>query len=465
MSVDPGPSNYVKHKSGKPLRSGEKMIVLNVFNKFCEKYPTLGVKEIEKLTSEFTGVSVNSVHSIRNEKNTTGKLATPCKKRKRNLTVIGKFDEFNKTAVRRKVHDFFYKNEPPTLNKIVSAVNNDPDLPDIKRTSLYKLLISLGFEFIARNRQNIIIDRDDITLWRRNYLRNINNFRNDGRTIFYLDETWVNEGHTTSKLWRDKTVKTAKQAFLSGLSTGLKSGNKGKRLIVLHIGSEQGFLNDGLLLFESKKTGDYHLEMNGDVFKSWFEKIVKLLPQNSVIVMDNAPYHSVKVEHIPNNSWLKGNIISWLHGRNIGFDPNSVKAELLQIVKKNSSSFNKYVIDDLAEKEGHTVLRLPPYHCMLNPIELVWSQVKGYVARNNKTFKLADVKKLVEEGLANVTADKWSECVGHVLKEEKKMLELDHRVDGVVDRLEIIVDGSESSESESDTDIQGVACLTDSDSA
>ena len=66
------------------------------------------------------------------------------------------------------------------------------------------------------------------------------------------------------------------------------------------------------------------------------------------------------------------------------------------------------MIGDIAEKKGHAVLRLPPYHCMLNPIELIWSQVKWYVAQNNK---LMDVKNLAEEGITKVTADNWDDCV------------------------------------------------------
>jgi transposase len=56
----------------------------------------------------------------------------------------------------------------------------------------------------------------------------------------------------------------------------------------------------------------------------------------------------------------------------------------------------------MAKKEGHTVIRLPPYHCELNPIELVWSQVKGYVARNNTTFKMEDVRRLVYEAFDKI---------------------------------------------------------------
>jgi hypothetical protein len=40
------------------------------------------------------------------------------------------------------------------------------------------------------------------------------------------------------------------------------------------------------------------------------------------------------------------------------------------------------------------VLRTPVRHCELNPIELIWAQVKGFVAKNNTTFRLKDVKEL-----------------------------------------------------------------------
>jgi hypothetical protein len=35
----------------------------------------------------------------------------------------------------------------------------------------------------------------------------------------------------------------------------------------------------------------------------------------------------------------------------------------------------------------------------LNPIELIWAQVKGFVAENNTTFRLKDVKELVYGGV------------------------------------------------------------------
>lgn len=45
--------------------------------------------------------------------------------------------------------------------------------------------------------------------------------------------------------------------------------------------------------------------------------------------------------------------------------------------------YDKYVIDEEALKCGKKVLRLPPYHCELNAIELARSVVKNHVKTNN----------------------------------------------------------------------------------
>lgn len=76
------------------------------------------------------------------------------------------------------------------------------------------------------------------------------------------------------------------------------------------------------------------------------------------------------------------------------------------------------------------------------------------MARNNKTFKFADIKELLEEGLELVTAEKWSNCVRHVVeKEEVKMWNLDRLMDDTVEavtfRVNCSSDDDTSSESES----------------
>ena len=44
------------------------------------------------------------------------------------------------------------------------------------------------------------------------------------------------------------------------------------------------------------------------------------------------------------------------------------------------------VIDEIAKAAGHEVVRLPPYHCELSPIEIAWAQVKGYIRVHNTKF-------------------------------------------------------------------------------
>lgn len=91
----------------------------------------------------------------------------------------------------------------------------------------------------------------------------------------------------------------------------------------------------------------------------------------------------------------------------------------------------------MAREKGITVLRLPPYHCELNPIELVLAQAKGHVTRHNKPFKMVEVKKIFLDGLNAITPEKWSECVNHLLEKENKMMDLDHLIDSVSDRFMI----------------------------
>ncbi|XP_029659120.1 uncharacterized protein LOC115233052 [Formica exsecta] len=238
--------------------------------------------------------------------------------------------------------------ELPTLAKVLRAVNNDENLPNFKRTNFWKLLKDLNFVFIGRRRNSVLTERDDLILWRRNYLRAVKKFREEGRPIYYLDETWVNAGDVSAKVWIDSKINSKKDAFLRGLSTGPSNPTgKGKRLIVLHIGSTAGFVPKGLLCFESKNnTADYHDEMNGDTFLEWFEKILPSLEDNAVIVMDKAPYYSMKLEKIPNTSWKKAAIIEWLENKSKTADTTMLKVELLLIVDLIKDNYNKYVIDE-----------------------------------------------------------------------------------------------------------------------
>ena len=59
----------------------------------------------------------------------------------------------------------------------------------------------------------------------------------------------------------------------------------------------------------------------------------------------------------------------------------SVLLEKILIIFKNIEK--QYVIDSMAEKGGYSVLRLPVYHCILNPIEMAWNQLRYHVRHLN----------------------------------------------------------------------------------
>ena len=70
-----------KHPKGKLLKSGEKQIVLNIFNSLMKKHLTMPVNDIIKLTNECTDVSQWSVRDIREELKEISNLKILGKKR------------------------------------------------------------------------------------------------------------------------------------------------------------------------------------------------------------------------------------------------------------------------------------------------------------------------------------------------------------------------------------------------
>lgn len=441
-----------KNKCGQLIRSGKKQCVINVYKSVMVENPGLLKDSAVEKVAEMVGIGKTSVYKTLADykRDSVAGLKSPLNKKKRD-DVFDKLDGQNKCAIRRKVHEFFFNNEPPTVDKVLQSVNDDDQLPNFKRTSMFKILKKLGFKFSTRGRNSFLTDRDDIILWRRDYLRKIKKYRSEGRPIYFQDETWLNEGHVKSRVWTDSEIKSKKDAFLKGLSTGLKNpSGKGKRLIISHIGNEEGFLKNGELIFESKSSGDYHQEMNGDVFLNYFKRILPLTKDNSVIVLDNAPYHSVKCEKLPTASWNKTQLIDWLAEKGIATDFTMLKKELLKIAKEERKKYDKYLVDEMAKQHNRTLLRLPPYHCELNPIELIWSQVKGYVASHNTTFKLADLKPLTDEALKRVTEKEWKACIAHSMKEEEKLWKLDDIMENMEEPAPFVIHVGNDSDSESD---------------
>lgn len=420
-----------------PIGSRQKLMLINVYKDILSKNPGIKYSDLCINLQKTTGIGRITVERTISEYKKTHAVTSPNSKRCKK-SLFDKIDDLDRSGLRQKIHSIWLRRELPTIDKILTAVNEDPLLPNFKRTTLYKTIKKLDFVFIKRKRFSVLTDRDDLIVWRRSYLYNIRKYRRELKTIYYLDETWLNAGDCVDRVWHDKTVNSKNDAFNKGLTTGATNPtDKGKGLIVLHIGSTHGFLPSGLLCFASKNnTDDYHNEINGDNFKEWFESILPRLDPNSIIVMDNAPYHSVQTEKYPTMQSKKAVILEWLESKCIIPERPMLKQELMVIVRSLKPAKKSYVIDNMATNAGHTVLRLPPYHCELNPIELAWAMVKGYVKRENNTYKIDDVQRLLNEAINRVTPENWMNFIKHTIEEENKLWQIDDIMEELIDNLE-----------------------------
>ncbi|KAI4465824.1 hypothetical protein MML48_3g00009838 [Holotrichia oblita] len=101
-----------------------------------------------------------------------------------------------------------------------------------------------------------------------------------------------------------------------------------KRIIIAHAASMDGWLGDALLSAKNIKSSslDYHEDVTSSLFEDWFvKKLLPALPLKSVIVMDNASYHSRQLIQIPNALSTKVEISKFLEDHDLYFEKDYSK--------------------------------------------------------------------------------------------------------------------------------------------
>lgn len=258
----------VAKRPGKGVRltSQSKYIVENV-RQFFEKERTVGMSlkrsSVVERTAAATGISVRSVRNIHKEMlSQDGTLLTPLKRYSASRIRIN-IDEFDREIIRR---DFYARKEYPTISTV--QVKEECTFPG-GMFCLWKVLHKMGFNYKKKDGKQFIYERGDILEQRHTYLQKILK-RRGNRTLTYMDETWVNAQHTNRYIWIDSDGKGGWK---------VPSG-KGQRLIVVHAGSVEGWVEGADLVFQLKtNSADYHDEMNSEHFMEWFTE--QLLPQHT----------------------------------------------------------------------------------------------------------------------------------------------------------------------------------------
>jgi transposase len=378
-----------------------------------------------------------------------GMWSTPGKKRP-HANSVSALDNFDNDAIRNKINEFYVvRKEVPTLRTLLEELRSSINFSGCRET-LRKILIANGYEFKKnKNERMVLVERYDIAAWRHRYLREIAAKRAEGKPIIYLDETYVHKNYKPKMSWQGPSTSGNLQP------SPLENISSGKRYIIVHAGSEKGFVPNALLVFSTKsRFADYHHDMNAENFEKWLqEKLIPNLNQPSVIVMDNASYHTVQNNKVPTTQIRKAEIQEWLDSRGINYNNYFTKAELLCLVNKNKPE-PLYVADEILKQYGHEILRLPPYHCDLNPIELIWSSAKRMVAKKNINLSAMETEALIKSSFGRITAEDWKTMVDHVIKVENKYKKRDHITEEVLEKFIISVGDNDSTDSEESLEVE-----------
>jgi transposase len=225
---------------------------------------------------------------------------------------------------------------------------------------------------------------------------------------------------------------------------------KGERLVMLTaICEEYGIPGDlealdALLLFQAKKgTGDYHKQMDSNVFCTWLQnQLFPILAEKNIkaiLVLDNASYHCAAADNSINveSMTTKREIIEIMDRYQIPYNAgkapigdsleqlkDKLRSWLRQNAEANDIIVGKTKLELLCEQYGHyPPLFTPPYHPELQPIEHLWRDVKQYVSRKYVGGRsMTELNEQVRDGFRRYGTAEWVRT--HYVKEcsEKEQL-------------------------------------------
>ena len=395
---------------GRPLSPETKKHVVSVKQYFDGKK----LKPMEpsvKRTADALGIGVATVKRVMADYNRDPKLLDePAKVRGRPDHAVR---ATHQEAIRAYIRSANKQGKYITLSTIEDFLKERSEGEAFHIATLARTLNRWGFEFGKGTRSQHLKEKDHVIAARQRYLRKKRDNRTSSgdsiRPEVYLDESYVNKNHSNDFIWYSGEDGPWVQ----------KPTGKGERLIIINAITKSGWVPNAKLVFKStKKTGDYHGQMNWDLFKKWFvEMLLENISPNCLVIMDNASYHNTLSEHSPPTPLCsKKRIMEWLEQNRIYCRPDCLKPELVEILKKLAPA-PSYAIDEIARSHGHEVIRTPPYHPELQPIETCWGVVKNHIARNSD-FTMKNLIQQLEAGFDKVTGKTCAEIIEKVRKIE-----------------------------------------------
>ncbi|ETV91531.1 hypothetical protein H310_13913 [Aphanomyces invadans] len=195
------------------------------------------------------------------------------------------------------------------------------------------------------------------------------------RPVVHLDESFIQHHYTRHEdSLYDPEHSTTRPKY------------KGRRFCLI-----AGIIDEGLDIFVGgKKNGktvkDYHSMFNHAYFVDWFEKLLDEVENlgwaSAVFVMDNPKYHKGRPFDTPKGNWKKDDLYQeCVKFKVLGASSTDLKAMIWAALKKHIEEHIPPVVVEMARTRGHHVVFSAPGFSDLQPIEMVWANVKGTVGR------------------------------------------------------------------------------------
>ena len=404
------------------------------------------------------GLGTSTVNNIWQHFQLTGRVLQSDRRGQRSCPLL--HDEM--VALRKEIQRIRLEDkhvvEIPDLQKWYSKTYDKK----LSRNQFRYALKRMGFVFGKSRKLQLRKDAPCIRAKVAAYIKRMDELKKDPNVVFvFLDESYVNRNHTKGHTWYHPEDEI--------LNSVAGPAGKGERLIMLTGITPDGILGfdrvhgemGSLLVWQAKKSrGDYHDNMNSKNFMTWFE--TAMIPavkaqypgKKVVFVMDNAPYHCVLPDGVPNFNKLKRDeLCAELDKRGVAYkkrgDPgvggewdrvDALRKLLKDDVELGWGGRIPYLVEHVAEQHKYEVVFTPPYYPELQPIELLWGNVKYHVAN---LFRGERSMRELEEHLLDAfhkfgTAEHCQKLIQHVVQYEDQ-----YRAEVEEEVLEVQGDASE----------------------
>ncbi len=350
-------------------------------------------------------------------------------------------DESVKTICLDIIRSYNIRREHLSLRILIGILNDEHNVA-VARETLRECLYRWNILHGSVKRHTALRERDYVVIARREYLMKKRVLNSSDRVLVYPDETFINKNYSGSDTswycsdWKDDPM--LDKSFGPYIN---KPSGKGERYIILSAVTKNGWVNGTRLVFGAKKcSGDYHGSMNEENFTKWFTTQLLLnIPDNTVIIMDNAPYHNMLQEDgVPQLTSKKAVLQKWLRDNRIALDEEMLRPQLIELIKENRPP-KIFKLDSMLRRDPKyksrniEILRTPQYHPELQPIEKCWGVMKQYMAQHCD-FSLKGMENNLEKAWTEVTSKTMEGIMKKVYYWENYHFEQDSLLDSIDDK-------------------------------